>query len=148
MGCLSPGRVRCLFVMNVNGTGLKQITPAGAIIGVGGGDWSPRGNDILFSQHVTPDVRSSIWAVHADGSDLREIKVQPASTCGGANADPGAKGCLEPHWSPDGTKIVFARGKSLDADGNIYTINADGTGLTQITHGGGETGSRRRWVAL
>jgi Tol biopolymer transport system component len=82
-------------------------------------------------------VHSSLWIVHSDGSGLRPVNVQPASACGGANADPSADGCLEPSWSPDGTKLAFAKGQSLDRDGEIYTVNVDGSGLTQVTHTGG-----------
>jgi TolB protein len=128
--------VDALFVINTNGTGLKQITPAGLDFS-SFGSWSPQGNEIVFSQHVTPDVHSSIWVVHSDGSGLHEINVQPASACGGANADPNADGCPEPAWSPDGTKIAFAKGKSTDVDAEIYTVNVDGTGLTQVTHAPG-----------
>jgi Tol biopolymer transport system component len=123
-----------LFVVNVNGTGLKQIMPAGTL--GGGGNWSPQGNEIVFSQRVTPDVHSSIWVVHANGTDLHEIHVQPESACGGLNSDPTADGCFDPRWSPDGTKIIFAKGTSGDSDSNIYTVNVNGTGLTQVTHGG------------
>jgi Tol biopolymer transport system component len=45
-------------------------------------------------------------------------------------------GCLQPAWSPDGTKIAFASGLNLDVDGNIYIVNVDGTGSTQVTHAG------------
>ena len=64
-----------VYVVKVDGTGLRQITPPGTILSDGGGgnDWSPQGNDIVFSQRVTPDARSSLWVVHADGSGLREI---------------------------------------------------------------------------
>ena len=123
-----------LFVVNVNGTGLKQITPKGTPSSQG--DWSPQGNEIVFSQRLTPDVHSSIWVVHADGTGLHEIYVQPESACGGPNSDPTADGCFDPRWSPDGTKIIFAKGTSGDSDSNIYTVNVDGTGLTQVTHGG------------
>jgi Tol biopolymer transport system component len=122
-----------MFVVNVNGTGLKQITPAGLDFS-SSGDWSPQGNEIVFSQHLTPDVHSSIWVVHSDGSGLHEINVQPASTCGGANADPAAQGCNHTMWSPDGTKIAFVRSHLNIVDGEVYTVNLDGTGLTQITH--------------
>jgi Tol biopolymer transport system component len=128
--------VDALFVVNINGTGLKQITPAGLDFS-SFGNWSPQGNEIVFSQHLTPDVHSSIWVVHADGTGLREIHVQPALACGGPNADPNALGCPQPAWSPDGTKIVFARSHNNDVDGEIYTVNLDGTGLFQVTHAPG-----------
>jgi Tol biopolymer transport system component len=86
---------------------------------------------------VTGDFHSSIWVVHTDGTGLREINVQPASACGGANNDPNAEGCNEPTWSPDGTKIAFVRSFSNDIDGEIWTVNVDGTGLRQVTHAPG-----------
>lgn len=129
----SNGNSEGMFVVNTNGTGLKQITPAGLDFS-SSGDWSPQGNEIVFSQHVTPDVHSSIWVVHTDGSGLHEINVQPASACGGANADPDAQGCNHTMWSPDGTKIAFVRSHLNVVDGEVYTVNVDGTGLTQVTH--------------
>jgi TolB protein len=124
-----------LFVVNANGTGLKQIMPAGTILS-SQGDWSPQRNEIVFSQRVATDVRSSIWVVHTDGSGLHQIPVEPETACGGAISDPASQGCFEPRWSPDGTKIVFARGTSGDNNSNIYTVNTDGTALAQISHGG------------
>src|SRR6266699_3863780 len=138
-------------IRSSDGGGLTQITsnPGGDDIP---GDWSPNGkrivfqrydsngNEIVFSVHLTPDVHSSIWVVHADGTGLHEINVQPASACGGANDDPDAQGCNSPTWSPDGTKIAFVRSHSNDVDGEIYTVNADGTGLTQITNAPGSVG--------
>jgi len=126
------GNFEGVFVINTNGTGLKQILPADFNLS-SFGSWSPQGNEILFSRHVTPDVHSSLWVVHSDGSGLHEINVQPASACGGANADPSALGCNEPAWSPDGTMIAVVRSHSNDVDGEIYTVNVDGTGLTQVT---------------
>jgi Tol biopolymer transport system component len=123
-----------LFVVNTNGTGLRQITPPDFADLSAFGSWSPQGNEIVFSVHLTPDVHSSIWVVHADGSGLHEINVQPASACGGANADPNAQGCNHPVWSPDGTKIAFVRSFNNDTDGEAYTVNLDGTGLFQVTH--------------
>jgi Tol biopolymer transport system component len=128
--------VGALFVVNTNGTGLKQITPQDFRLS-SFGRWSPQGNEIVFSRHVTRDFHSSIWVVHTDGTGLREINVQPAAACGGANNDPNAEGCNEPTWSPDGTKIAFVRSFSNDIDGEIWTVNVDGTGLRQVTHAPG-----------
>jgi len=126
-----------LFVVNTSGTGLKQITPMGFEDLSSSGSWSPQGNEIVFSVHLTPDVHSSIWVVHTDGTGLHQINVQPASACGGANADPTAQGCNHPVWSPDGTKIAFVRSFNNDTDGEAYTVNLDGTGLFQVTHSPG-----------
>jgi Tol biopolymer transport system component len=128
-----------VFVVNLNGNGLKRILPPSTLAGIAL-DWSPQGNDIVFSRHVTPDVHSSLWIVHSDGSGLRPVNVQPSTACGGNNDDPAADGCFGPGWSPDGTKIVFAKGQNGDVDANIYTVNVDGTGLTQVTHTGGSNG--------
>lgn len=132
----SNGDSEGLFVVNVNGTGLRQITPADFDLS-STGRWSPQGNEIVFSRHVTPDVHSSIWVVHSDGTGLHEISVQPASACGGADADPDAQGCNSPTWSPDGTRVAFVRSHSNDVDGEIYTVKVDGTGLTQVSHAPG-----------
>jgi Tol biopolymer transport system component len=132
-----PDSYEGVFVVNVNGTGLKRILPPTIQANCCTFNWSPQGNNIAFSRRVTPDVHSSLWIVHSDGSGLRPVNVQPNSGCGGPNSDPTAVGCLEPAWSPDGTKIAFASGLDLDVDGNIYIVNADGTGLTQVTHTGG-----------
>jgi Tol biopolymer transport system component len=136
-----------VFVMNVNGTGLKQILPPTMQANCCSFDWSPQGNDIVFSRHVTPDVHSSLWIVHSDGTGLRQVNVQPSSACGAPNADPSAEGCVQPGWSPDGTKIAFAKGHSTDVDAAIYTVNVDGTGLTKVSSGGvteRQTGARTR----
>jgi Tol biopolymer transport system component len=129
-----------LFVVNTNGTGLKQITPVGFEDLSSPGNWSPQGNEIVFSVHVTPDVHSSIWVVHADGSGLHEVNVQPTADCGGLIADLSAQGCNQPVWSPDGTKIAFIRSFHNPDDGEINTVNVDGTGLFQVTHTPGVDG--------
>jgi hypothetical protein len=123
-----------LFVVNVNGTGLKQITSATTLLnGDDCGDWSPQGNEIVFSASASADVRRSLWVVHADGSGgLHQI---PIAGCGGSRSDPNSVSCRQPAWSPDGEKIVFDVNNSANHLHNIYTVNADGTGLFQVTHG-------------
>jgi TolB protein len=130
-----------MYVLNANGTGARKIAPCCGSLG----SWSPRGNEIVFSRHVPLDAHSSIWIVHADGSGLHEVDVQVpegAYPCGAPVSDPNsnpdddpvAGGCFDPQWSPDGRKIVFVRGDSA-LGRNLYTVNPDGTGLTQVTHG-------------
>ena len=123
-----------LYVTRTNGTHLRPIMPSGTIV-TSGGDWSPQGNAIVFSRRVTAEMRQSLWVVHSDGSGLREIVGEGQPPCGRPIAEPGSRSCFNPRWSPDGTKIVFSI--FSDATGeNVHTANADGTGVTQVTHGG------------
>jgi TolB protein len=120
-----------LVTVKTDGTGMRQVTPDGMAFNFCNGSWSPHGNEILFSAHVPDfDHHSSIWVVHTDGSDLREL---PVADCGGPNADPTAIGCFNPTWSPDGTKILFDR-RQGNGQSDLYTANADGSGLFQVTH--------------
>ena len=41
----------------------------------------------------------------------------------------------EPHWSPDGGRIVFQ--SSLNAQFDVCVVNADGTGRMSLTTGPG-----------
>lgn len=129
-----PDRPCTVATVNINGTHMREITPEAMIVSRSG-NWSPRGNEILFSGHIDPDVHSSLWVIHANGGRLREIKVQGLA-CGGANDDPNGIACLAPRWSPDGTKIIF-EANSPTTGSNIYTVNADGSGLAQVTFDGG-----------
>ena len=127
-----------LFVVKLDGSGLRRITPPGALIdGDRFGDWSPHGNDIIFAQHDDAAVRNSIWVVHSDGSGLREIHFDGLA-CGGIRAVPLSSGCFDPTWSPDGKKIAFIVNQPGGDDESVYTANADGTDVQQLTHGDSE----------
>jgi Tol biopolymer transport system component len=125
-----------LFTVESDGTGLKQITAVGTNLS-SSGNWSPQGNEIILSRHVTPDVHSSLWVVHANGTGLHEIHIEGLA-CGGANSDPNGIGCSEPVWSPDGSKFAFKVSSANGSD--IYTANADGSDLLQVTHDGDASG--------
>jgi dipeptidyl aminopeptidase/acylaminoacyl peptidase len=82
--------------------------------------WSPDGSTIAFT-HV--GRASELWVMGADGShphalvtavSMHEYSQNPAS------------------WSPDGSRLAF--GAYGDDDLQVYVVNADGSGLTQLTH--------------
>jgi Tol biopolymer transport system component len=74
---------------------------------------------VAFVSNPTGD--RDILTMNPDGSGIVNV-----------TGDPGAPGfALEPDYSPDGTKIAFRAGRENAAE--IYTVNADGTGLTQLT---------------
>jgi Tol biopolymer transport system component len=131
-----------LYVVKTNGSHPRRITPPGTIAS-SPGDWSSQGNTVVFARRVNADMRNSLWVVHSDGSGLREIRLHAQPACGGPISDPESRGCIHPRWSPDGKKIIFSifTETATGEVENVYTVNADGTGLTQITHGGKADGT-------
>jgi Tol biopolymer transport system component len=123
-----------IYTIKLNGAGLKPLTPAGMDLNDEDlGKWSPQGGQILFAARPAPGHRFALWMVRTDGTGLHQV---PIPSCGGALADPTSVGCPQAGWSPDGTKIVFSRVSSKGRQENIYTVNADGSGLLQVTQSG------------
>jgi Tol biopolymer transport system component len=124
-----------IFEVRLDGCGLLPLTPIGmpGLNDEVGGNWSPDGSQIIFQAKVDADHRASLWSVHPDGSDLRQITV---TGCGGLREDPYSIACFDPAWSPDGRQIVFDRFDAHTGRRNVYTVNADGTGLRQVTNTG------------
>jgi len=115
--------VRAIFVAALFGHGLKRVTPWGGYADKI--DCSPDGKRIVFSKpEFSQDGKSSnVFTVKTDGSG----QVQLTHESGGTIND-GADS-----WSPDGKKIAFVSNRG--GDYQIWTMNADGTGSTQLTRG-------------
>jgi hypothetical protein len=121
--------------------------------------WSPDGSEIAFG-HEGEGAPFHVWAVRPDGTGLRRITpdeapgltpswspdgsrlvYQPAWPARlrvinrdgtGAGEIPGTFGGTIPAWSPDGNRVAFCIfGPSYTAD--VWIVNTDGTGLTQVT---------------
>lgn len=109
-----------IHVMNADGSGRTRLTEnliASTPV------WSPAGDKIAFSH----DQR--IYSMKADGSDLRNLTDIPFF-----NSFEHFTGYREPVWSPDGGRIAFAAEDYNTGDTDIYTLNADGSGPTRLTH--------------
>jgi Tol biopolymer transport system component len=115
-----------LFIVNTDGSGEHRLTPKSVFLQDGNtGDWSPRGNLIIFSRLGSQG--GSLWTIHADGTHLRELKVKGLA-CG------TGVGCHEPRWSPNGKEIIFAV-NGVGSTTQIYTIKTNGSGLKHVTSG-------------
>jgi TolB protein len=114
-----------IFVINVNGTGTKQITPYR--LGVDDReDWSPDGSLILFSnaKNNAKGIWSNAYVVRPDGAGLRKITHESNATRINDKAD---------SWSPDGKQIMLVR--EIGGRKSLWVMNADGSAMTQLTHG-------------
>ena len=59
---------RDLYVMNVDGTGVRRLTTGRRIYG---GSWSPDGRRLVFADDLRG--KAEIHVIEADGSGLRRI---------------------------------------------------------------------------
>ena len=133
-GIPRPGFYHCsgIFIMNADGSGLRRITPAPETY-PSETRRSPDGTQFLFSG-ACPDIQHfELCLINEDGSGLR-----PLSTTSAGHFAPVHDGY--PAWSPDGTKIVFSRRQESLGPGDLYIINADGTGEVRLTSDPGDEG--------
>jgi dipeptidyl aminopeptidase/acylaminoacyl peptidase len=143
-----------IFVVNRDGTGLRQVTPETASYSIDTSpSWSPDGTRIFYSHF------GELWVINADGTgatslgvsgqypalspDGRQIAYTSVSgvqttmiaDASGANArpltTPSAGGDQYPRWSPDGRRIVFQRVEGTTLQ--LYVMMADGTGVTKLS---------------
>ena len=110
----SRAGARQLFVMNADGTNIRQVTN---LDNMGGrSSFSPDGAKLTF--YRGPKGDHNIYVINIDGTGLVQL------TNGGDN--------LGPSWSPDGNWIAFTSFR--DGNNEIYIIHPDGTGLTRLTN--------------
>lgn len=123
-----------LFVLDASGRRPHRITSWD--LGAGNPDWSPDGQRIVFNSEGGHS--RSTYLVRPDGGGLIRL------LAGGSRLS-HVGDTIGPAWSPDGKQIVFTTEpdtcSSLDFGGcrdvaytfDVYVMNADGTGIRDIT---------------
>ena len=121
--------VPSVYVVNSDGSDLKSL-------GFGSRHrWSPDGSRIAFVDYGDTGFTSEIVSIKPDGTDPRPL------TRTGPETVP-----TRLVWSPDGSRIAFS--SSHDGDEEIFVVNADGTGQTQLTHNTFFSDSNPVWLPV
>jgi Tol biopolymer transport system component len=128
----SHASVVAIFTMNVDGSHLTLLTEKKNPTGAEDHEpqWSPNGKKIAFvrlNTTATPRNAEAIEVMNADGSHIRRLT-------------PFRLDAADPRWSPNGKQLLFndhgdPYGESNPGqNANLFTINANGSHLTQLTH--------------
>ncbi len=88
------------------------------------------GGKIVF--YSDRDGPFEIYVMRADGSSVRRLTQTSRGEDVGTERERAA---LFPRWSPDGKRIVFQSGPPQLTQGQVYVMNADGTGKHRLTSG-------------
>jgi TolB protein len=128
-----------IWVMNADGSNLRQITQSSTF--KGGPSWSPDGTQMVFILIKNPgsptDPQPTIGIMNADGTNERILTTEDRVNV--RHEPDGTTTVLEtahdanaPGWSPVDNRIAFWSGIE-NQYGQIWVINSDGTGSTQLT---------------
>jgi Tol biopolymer transport system component len=113
-----------IYRVNVDGTGLKPITPVHIERGDFEPVYSPDGSTIAFDSFGRQGILGAIYLMNPDGGNVRLLT-------------PPVTGAFRADWSPSGEFLAFSNHCCNPPLVSMLTIRKDGQTLRQLTHNGG-----------
>lgn len=128
----ATGAVSDIFVMNADGSGVTKLTTSANWSEAPA--WSPAGDLVAFLSADADPVRTGLYVVRPDGTNLRQLTAVPT---GSARSVFHAS----PRFSPDGRSLVYTVARpGKDVPGGyrgevkaLYIAAVDGSNPRQIT---------------
>ena len=107
------------YIANADGTNALRFNVGGGLFATGL-SWSTSGTTVVFAGAVDRTA-SSIYSSSPSGGSPTRL------TSAAGKVD------LMPTWSPDGSRVAFARNRDDQGGYEIWTMRADGTGQRRLT---------------
>ena len=127
------GKCDVVYTVGRDGKGLKPLVPCDFaehchLVDTPG--WSPDGSKIAYAYGVSDptyvdsfNYDQAVWIANANGKGAHQI----------TQLTPGSSWDSGPQWSPDGKKLVFVRVDLQLQKDAVFTANADGSDVSQLT---------------
>jgi Tol biopolymer transport system component len=107
-----------IYLMNADGSSQTCLSPLDDTISDIFPSYSPDGKQIVFPGWDAAATAYAIWTMSTDGNNRKSVLVPSEIP-------------VTPAFSPDGSKILWVD------NGEIASVNVDGSGRTTITNSGG-----------
>jgi TolB protein len=112
-----------LFVMNADGSNARPLGAVSPALEAFWPEFGPDASRITFTTYCCKSLARQVWAVQPNGV-VTELTAPSGQVTNGM-ASP----------SPDGSKLVYESDAGHPGQWDLWTMNADGSGQTQITTG-------------
>jgi Tol biopolymer transport system component len=119
---------RGLWIMNIDGSGLRRLTRNPFVREVDGGDLapnvSPDGKRVSFVRIKRSEKLQALFVVRIDGTGLKQVTPYALEVA------------RKQDWAPDGKRILMTTNADWvrpQESANLVTIRPDGSGMTPLT---------------
>lgn len=110
------------FIINADGSGLRDLLSSSTISGGKDPSWSPDGKKIVFISHFDNEKYNDVFIINTDGTGLTRLTNDYWQD-------------RNPVFSPDGKKICYVSPRHGDIlfGSELFVVNIDGTGQARLT---------------